>query len=416
MGSTSPSWRSPSRVRCLLRVKPGAWTRLGSPSLQAGTSGGKQDRGGQRLRDAAIGVQSSAVEERLGPLVRARGRGGRISGRGHEARSTSAPRAGKSTLLNALAGAELLPMNNVPETARICKLVHDVAAVDPFLLEAAAAGSAAGDAHQPSSSAGAASKKDAVRALRAGGRRGGCVLGVRHDGTTTSSNVSAHARLQAVVTARGEAAVRARLQHLNQAARSSSGTLASASSLQRMLHRTLSPSGASAGTPTAALTTVPSLGAPTTQQDGSLGLGLTSTDSSDEAHLAALLVSSHGVRRTRGLTAFPQDRRNIASCAPPRAQAAQAAPAVATGLPADKMLSIHVPIAALLEYEQGGAVHADGTAPPAAAAQDAASAGSRVRLQLLDTPGPNEAGEEGLKHQVGWGGRRAEVALHALAR
>ncbi len=42
--------------------------------------------------------------------------------------------AGKSTLLNALVGRELLPMNNVPETARICKIVHN-ANTEPYLQE-----------------------------------------------------------------------------------------------------------------------------------------------------------------------------------------------------------------------------------------------------------------------------------------
>ncbi len=41
---------------------------------------------------------------------------------------------GKSTLLNALVGRELLPMNNVPETARICKIVHN-ANTEPYLQE-----------------------------------------------------------------------------------------------------------------------------------------------------------------------------------------------------------------------------------------------------------------------------------------
>jgi ribosome biogenesis GTPase A len=46
---------------------------------------------------------------------------------------------GKSTLINALVGEELLPMNNVPETSRIVKVVHSALqrAQQPFLLESA---------------------------------------------------------------------------------------------------------------------------------------------------------------------------------------------------------------------------------------------------------------------------------------
>lgn len=37
---------------------------------------------------------------------------------------------------------------------------------------------------------------------------------------------------------------------------------------------------------------------------------------------------------------------------------------------------------------------------PIAALENAAGDSSATSLQLLDTPGPNEAGEESLKHQV----------------
>lgn len=75
----------------------------------------------------------------------------------------------------------------------------------------------------------------------------------------------------------------------------------------------------------------------------------------------------------------------------PPPQALPTTPPVAGGLPLDKVLAIHAPVAALLEYAPSGQV-----APGLAA-----DAMGGVRLQLLDTPGPNEAGEEDLRHQVG---------------
>lgn len=39
--------------------------------------------------------------------------------------------AGKSTLINAFLGNELLPVNNVPETARICRITHSTTAECP---------------------------------------------------------------------------------------------------------------------------------------------------------------------------------------------------------------------------------------------------------------------------------------------
>ncbi len=57
----------------------------------------------------------------------------------------------------------------------------------------------------------------------------------------------------------------------------------------------------------------------------------------------------------------------------------------------ESVLTIHAPVAALLDY-----------APVASSAASALGAGGSggVRLQLLDTPGPNEAGEEELRYQV----------------
>ncbi|GLC43094.1 hypothetical protein PLESTB_000863800 [Pleodorina starrii] len=161
-------------------------------------------------------------------------------------------KSGKSTLLNALMGLEVLPMNNVPETARICRMTHDPSAREPLLRDAA----------------------------------GGKTL------------------------ARGEAAIRARLQQLNSAARTSSGPLLP------------QPSG---------------------------GLTMMTTDLVADG--AGGSGSSGGVSGTVG-----------------GGGAAGSAASV---------LHISAPLVALEGYgpEFG-------------------------RVTLLDTPGPNEAGEEQLKHQV----------------
>lgn len=50
------------------------------------------------------------------------------------------------------------------------------------------------------------------------------------------------------------------------------------------------------------------------------------------------------------------------------------------------LLLQHTPISALRAFSEGSRGEAKGSA---------------MRLQLLDTPGPNEAGEVGLRHQVG---------------
>ncbi|GFR43890.1 hypothetical protein Agub_g5019, partial [Astrephomene gubernaculifera] len=55
-------------------------------------------------------------------------------------------KSGKSTLLNALMGAEVLPMNNVPETARIVRITHDPTAREPHLRDAAGRTLARGEA------------------------------------------------------------------------------------------------------------------------------------------------------------------------------------------------------------------------------------------------------------------------------
>eukprot|EP00983_Pelagomonas_calceolata_P012367 396142-Pelagomonas_calceolata.AAC.5 len=90
---------------------------------------------------------------------------------------------GKSTLINALVGDELLPMNNVPETARICKVVHSERAHQPFMMEPASSLAQQQAKRQSHSDSG---------------------LGVE----------------QAVITCRGGPAIRARLQELNRAMRS----------------------------------------------------------------------------------------------------------------------------------------------------------------------------------------------------
>lgn len=167
-------------------------------------------------------------------------------------------KSGKSTLLNALMGREVLPMNNVPETARICRIVHNPATCGP----------------------------GAEPLLLADGPTGRDV--------------------------RGEAAVRARLQELNSAARNSS------------------PAGA----------------------DLLHSLQRQASASANANALAAAHVSPAG---------------------------GSGSGAGAGGGGGGGVLHIHAPLVAL---EGCGADSGLG------------------RVVLLDTPGPNEAGEEQLKFQV----------------
>jgi len=200
-------------------------------------------------------------------------------------------KSGKSTLINALVGSELMPMNNVPETARICKVVHDPGAKEPYLVEPGGAAA----------------------------------------GASTGSPLGGAAAAAENVTARGEEEVRARLQALNSAVRAheasrTSSTLLPAASTPLRAHP-LSPStslqsqAGSAGAPGSGLAPAPSM---------SLAGG---------------------------------------------------------GSGADRLLVIRAPIAALREY---GDSQAGGNG----------AGGQHVRLQLLDTPGPNEAGEEQLRFVV----------------
>ena len=47
----------------------------------------------------------------------------------------SLTKSGKSTFLNALLGRDCMPMGTVPETARICRIVHDRTAAEPVLTD-----------------------------------------------------------------------------------------------------------------------------------------------------------------------------------------------------------------------------------------------------------------------------------------
>lgn len=183
--------------------------------------------------------------------------------------------AGKSTLLNSLISAECLPMNNVPETARICKIMHDAAAKEPSLLEPAAAIA------------------------------------------TTSRKGSNANTAPLTLTAKGEKAVRARLQQLNSDARSlePASSLNSASSLGSATSASLGVSGSPGG----------------------------------------VAGSSGGQGGGGGVVA-----------------------GVGGSAASEPMLEIRTPLTALEMY----------------------SGQEFGQLTLLDTPGPNEAGEERLRYQV----------------
>uniref|UniRef100_A0A7S3R370 Dynamin N-terminal domain-containing protein n=1 Tax=Dunaliella tertiolecta TaxID=3047 RepID=A0A7S3R370_DUNTE len=205
-------------------------------------------------------------------------------------------KSGKSTLINALVGDELLPMNNVPETARICKVVHSERAHQPFMMEPASSLAQQQAKRQSHSDSG---------------------LGVE----------------QAVITCRGGPAIRARLQELNRAMRS---------------HDILS------------------------------------TSPSTSSQQLSPLPSFHDAQEPHAATDRPGlDAAGLEGAVSPNA--------VEGGGPVTvdrNMLAIHTHIAALRSFAEGGRAEAGrGGGPP-------------VRLHLLDTPGPNEAGEAGLRYQV----------------
>ncbi|KAF5828209.1 hypothetical protein DUNSADRAFT_18021 [Dunaliella salina] len=206
-------------------------------------------------------------------------------------------KSGKSTLINALVGDELLPMNNVPETARICKVVHTERAHQPYMME-------------PASSL---AQQQAKR---------------------QSHSDSGQGVEQAVITCRGGPAIRARLQELNHAIRSHDSLSSSPSASSQLLSPM--PSFREAQEPRAAAE----------------GPGSDVGEPEGAAPLIAL----------EGGSPMTVDRN---------------------------MLAIHTHIAALRAFAEGSKAEAGraGGSPP-------------VRLHLLDTPGPNEAGEAGLRYQV----------------
>ncbi|KAG2498988.1 hypothetical protein HYH03_003174 [Edaphochlamys debaryana] len=198
-------------------------------------------------------------------------------------------KSGKSTLLNSFLGAEVLPMNNVPETARIVRIVHDPSAKEPILREPPPSAPGAGALGSPTFGSG---------------------------------------RQPAGTVIRGEAAIRARLSHLNSMARTSSGA-------------GLSPSSSSGLT--------------------SLSSGVVSAAVAEAAVAAAAGEAAAADGEGSGHGAAGGDAGNGGG-------GGGALPSV---------LHISAPLAAL-----------EGFGPEFG------------RVVLLDTPGPNEAGEEQLKHQV----------------
>lgn len=210
-------------------------------------------------------------------------------------------------------GMHVLPMNNVPETARITRIRHDPAAKEPTLREGMAA--------PPSASTGGAGGSTGTGGWGGRGRSRGS-----GEGTVV----------------RGEAAVRARLQQLNSAARTSSGPL--------------SPR------PSAGL--------------GLSGDGSSSSSCGGQQQQQQQLLLPEGLEELLG-GGGGGDAVGVAVAAGP------------VGPPASSsVLDITAP---LMGLEGWGA--------------------EMGRVCLLDTPGPNEAGEEQLKHQVGTAGRRVRVCL-----
>jgi len=114
--------------------------------------------------------------------------------------------AGKSTLINAFLGNEILPVNNVPETARICRIKHVPAASCPEpVLELGASG--AGTSRTSSlASAGSACYDTAALASSPS-------ISSSSDGCCSSQRSSMeHAEGESLV---GAAAIREHLQQLN---------------------------------------------------------------------------------------------------------------------------------------------------------------------------------------------------------
>ncbi|KAL6753659.1 hypothetical protein V8C86DRAFT_3139812 [Haematococcus lacustris] len=291
-------------------------------------------------------------------------------------------KSGKSTLINALVGTELLPVNNVPETAHICSIVHDLTAVEPFLVEPVAG----------------ALQRNSQDSRRASGQQG--AFQPTSPCPMASQNIT-----------RGEAAVRARLAELNQTARRATGRRTASCCLPRNPSQ---PAGL--GT---ALSLLPNPGrltalgspptSPTPPADSPAPASATysrkqsfgpSTVQSAASMPAAPYGGAGGWGRfsvdtamTSGLAGVGSDlgAGGLYSPAPPGA------------MPPERVLLIHACVAALAAYgvgevPQAGVRH--GGAAQAAAAAAAAAAGRVVQLQLVDTPGSNEAGEDGLRWQV----------------
>jgi hypothetical protein len=186
---------------------------------------------------------------------------------------------------------------------------------------------------------------------------------------------------------KGEAAVRARLGELNRAVREVNDmrrlSLSSASSLA---HTT---SGRTSSLPADHHHITP------TSSEHHPDVMRTPSDGADSAAMGA---STHGLSAVEQLHALAS--MSAASAAPGHAGNMASPPFGHQGagsLGQDRLLVIRAPIAALTEYS------ATATAGAVGVAGSSTGTGGDLgplKFHLLDTPGPNEAGEEELKWQV----------------
>lgn len=183
--------------------------------------------------------------------------------------------------------------------------------------------------------------------------------------------------------------MRARLHELNCAVRDSERPSAldlssalSATSLSGP-HRTSADLGGLEGSPSLA-SAAPSFGSPSPSSAAGSG--------------ALTAGAGAGLVGSPPLSLGPAPSSSMAAAAAagaPGAPASAAAAAQGAQQGLDRALTINTPIAALRDYLPSAQGSGPSSSAAAAAAGGAGAGGAGwVRLQLIDTPGPNEAGEE----------------------